>query len=655
MNIFSLPISLGSKEFRSFIASCVLPVGSYFIVNILILQMVFPQQYSAIVSQLANNFWAFLSILILGLGFTLYTIVNWTLRIYEGYYLPSRLKKILVGLFFRPAHRIKTKHITKVQQAQRESPEDWQEIVGKHYNQAWVDYSDAELSSPIREEDLLPSKLGNVLRAAEQYPYKYGITAGIGLWTRLAVLLPSEISNALEENNNNLLFLLNSSLLSYLSGFIFIGFGSYSIIANGLLSKSQNESLIIGIIWLALGYLLYLLSIPVAKTLGLLIRSSFDLYRFDLLKQLNLPIPRTLSEEQRIWLKLSDFIVTGGALGNKPLEFAYNVHVDSQVVNMETKKGDDTKKSYKESIAPKQRPSHGASMFSNLISTGDFLTRVGVALSKIIQAKSSDVKEIAASQIELLSSYYELVLSQARASFRWALFWAGIGVLSFLYSGWLLLANGEQSIALLGGIGGAIVEVIAGINFYLYSKSAAQLAEFHTRLDTTQRHLLANSISEGLVGNWKEDTRARLALAVAGYDGKFDSEQKEVGPNVQIVHIENNPKGNDVSREYVKIGNFDSEAIDLSGWTLRDHVGHSFSFSKSQLLPGQYIKIWTKTGKNKALNFYWNRKQAVWNNTGDHAYLLDSTKKLIHEYEVVHGEAQIKEVTRKKKKLRNKK
>ena len=100
---------------------------------------------------------------------------------------------------------------------------------------------------------------------------------------------------------------------------------------------AENQFLLIGIIWIVLGYGLYILSIPVAKTIGLLIRTSYDLYRFDLFKQLNHPIPKTLSQERKYWAKISDFIVTGGKLGVEPLEFNYSLRPEFLIEEKENK------------------------------------------------------------------------------------------------------------------------------------------------------------------------------------------------------------------------------------------------------------------------------------------------------------------------------
>ncbi len=73
-----------------------------------------------------------------------------------------------------------------------------------------------------------------------------------------------------------------------------------------------------------------------------------------------------------------------------------------------------------------------------------------------------------------------------------------------------------QNASIISLISGSLVEVISGINFYLYGKSVAQLADFQSYLDRTQSILLANSICESLSEEHKHITRAELVKIVAG-------------------------------------------------------------------------------------------------------------------------------------------
>lgn len=138
------------------------------------------------------------------------------------------------------------------------------------------------------------------------------------------------------------------------------------------------------------------------------------------------------------------------------------------------------------------------------------------SLDRLSKADPANVQEIVASQIELMTVYHNVVLDQAQHSFRWALRFAGIGLIFFLTSTGIALSKEKQDVATIPLIGGALVEVIAGINFYLYGKASKQLASFQSRLDTTQRYLLANSICEGLEGETKQEARSNLVSIISG-------------------------------------------------------------------------------------------------------------------------------------------
>lgn len=139
---------------------------------------------------------------------------------------------------------------------------------------------------------------------------------------------------------------------------------------------------------------------------------------------------------------------------------------------------------------------------------------VAQALEEIAEAEPGDVQQIASGQIRLLTSYYDTALQQAQRSFTWALVAAGVGLACFLAAVMFLLVAQGQQVALVSSIGGALVEVLAGVNFFLYRKSTAQLAVYHDRLDQTQRFLLANSICESLEGEVKNTTRAALVATI---------------------------------------------------------------------------------------------------------------------------------------------
>ena len=151
------------------------------------------------------------------------------------------------------------------------------------------------------------------------------------------------------------------------------------------------------------------------------------------------------------------------------------------------------------------------------------------ALKRLSDASEGDVKAIASSQIELLARFYDLALSQAARSFRWALIASMVGLTFFLMAIFFMFWQKSGELATITMIGGALIEFIAGVNFYLYGRTLTQLSLFQGRLEVTQRFLLANSLCESLGESWRDPTRARLINQLTS--GHSLSEYGEVTPD----------------------------------------------------------------------------------------------------------------------------
>lgn len=146
---------------------------------------------------------------------------------------------------------------------------------------------------------------------------------------------------------------------------------------------------------------------------------------------------------------------------------------------------------------------------------------IGDALSKLSIADPRNVQEIVASQLQLLTAYYQIALTQSRRGFFWALVGAGVGLIFFIAAAGLVLRTGNAVAAVIPVISGAVVEVVAGIVFFLYGKTTVQLSEFLSRLETLQRYVLANSICEGLTeGDERNKARVELIREIARRRGR---------------------------------------------------------------------------------------------------------------------------------------
>jgi len=149
------------------------------------------------------------------------------------------------------------------------------------------------------------------------------------------------------------------------------------------------------------------------------------------------------------------------------------------------------------------------------------------ALKRLSEASKDDVKGVAASQIELLSRFYDLSLTQAGHSFRWALVASIVGFLFFVAALGVAMTWGDgefSGVARIATIGGVISEFIAGVNFYLYGRTLSQLTLFQGRLESTQRFLLANRLCEARGEEHRDTTRAQLInqLIQSGRDRDAD-------------------------------------------------------------------------------------------------------------------------------------
>jgi hypothetical protein len=144
---------------------------------------------------------------------------------------------------------------------------------------------------------------------------------------------------------------------------------------------------------------------------------------------------------------------------------------------------------------------------------------------EISEVDPDDIQEVAASQLKLLEPFYRTVLAQAQQSFRFALIGVGVGLGFFIVAIAFLLLSSANEVATISAVAGALVQVIAGINFVLYGKATEQLGSFHVRLERTQRILLANSITASIEGEARDATRSQLVVALVQNSGAGGSDE----------------------------------------------------------------------------------------------------------------------------------
>jgi hypothetical protein len=158
------------------------------------------------------------------------------------------------------------------------------------------DYARRYFRYPVRRADLLPTRLGNALRAAEAYPgddERYGVDA-VFFWPRLYLILPADARTAVDDARSALDRMV---LLASLAA-------AYPLAALGVACWAGTPWQA----WLAgaavaavVAAVAYRAAVRAATTFGDLVRASFDLYRRSLLTQLGLAPPAALADERALW------------------------------------------------------------------------------------------------------------------------------------------------------------------------------------------------------------------------------------------------------------------------------------------------------------------------------------------------------------------
>jgi len=141
-----------------------------------------------------------------------------------------------------------------------------------------------------------------------------------------------------------------------------------------------------------------------------------------------------------------------------------------------------------------------------------------------------------------------------------------------------------------------------------YDDSSFQYRERYGRAEEAAR--------AGGVGLWgacaNENPRTPEETPIAVADG---------GTPLQIAEIHADAEGDDrenLNDEYVTFENPSDEALDLSGWTVRDEADHVYTFPEgTELGANEQLTRRTGSGEDGDGERYWGEGAPVWNNGGD--------------------------------------
>jgi hypothetical protein len=335
---------------RNFLVAAFIPAMAFVVCSYVVFQPMLPDilKYSSDLPFVEKGIVLLLFTTIL--GFTLYTIGIYVYKAFEGYVFILGKNNGIRRSFLRKHKKLYQKAVLQKKTTERDLEiinRKLQELIDSQTIGQWYN---KRLSRLIRKRQnleetkyrltyyldhnypaslsaVMPTRFGNLLRAAEMYPKRYGIDA-VPLWSKLASALPADNSmmEKINEANNQCQFLLNGSLLGVVFSILCLIGASFEGMKWSIDKLGNSNDGNLAIIYL----LLMLVSLTIARffyeaslynvgQFGEMIRATYDLHRFQLLDAMHIELPLTLKDEKEIWLKVSHFVT--GNLDYQPDEY----------------------------------------------------------------------------------------------------------------------------------------------------------------------------------------------------------------------------------------------------------------------------------------------------------------------------------------------
>jgi len=161
-------------------------------------------------------------------------------------------------------------------------------------------YQKWSVAFPARLSWVMPTRLGNHLRAAETYAFlRYNLDAAV-IWPRLREALPEKFANRLGDAKMNMDVMLVLSTLALLFGVLWGGI-LLAIPEAHLALYKWAAAPIVFLIGLGIARVAYLNAAQSALSYGELLKTAFDLHRWEVLKLLHLDLPPDLESEKKLW------------------------------------------------------------------------------------------------------------------------------------------------------------------------------------------------------------------------------------------------------------------------------------------------------------------------------------------------------------------
>ncbi|MGH3010873.1 MAG: hypothetical protein ACRDMY_03365 [Gaiellaceae bacterium] len=217
-------------------------------------------------------------------------------RLFEGYPLERRSRWPVVRSIYRGAIALQRRRydpLVSTRDDKRKPDKDRQRA-------AWV----LDRYFPHSHERLLPTRLGNAIRAFEQHSnVRWGLDS-VTIWPRIEALLSAEEREILVDSKVNFNLFLNAAVGA-------LAVGACLVVDQALNAPQPALFWLLYAIPFALAYILYRSAVDPATEWGDAVRSSIDLHRLELYEKLGVRAPTSFSDERQLALRVNQTLLYG--------------------------------------------------------------------------------------------------------------------------------------------------------------------------------------------------------------------------------------------------------------------------------------------------------------------------------------------------------
>ncbi len=310
--------AISGRLSRSLVVGTLIPVALFVVLQIYLVAPLLPREFDLIgafeVVGLGTEWRALISLLLtVLLAGLVYGLNGPIIRLYEGYpwskspvlgrWRTERYKRLHRKLDARQSGiRAILRTMDPTTPGYDDALAEWELLADRFHN-----------GFPKDRRLVLPTRLGNIIRCFEEYPYRQYRIEAIALWPRLVGQVDEKYATSVDETKASFDLMLNGSLLSMILTLEVLALG---LGYGGPFAADPSPPWwlwageIIGLT--ALSFAFYRASFRRAQAWGATVMAAFDLYRWELLRQLGYKhAPSTVEEERTLWDNVSNFLAFG--------------------------------------------------------------------------------------------------------------------------------------------------------------------------------------------------------------------------------------------------------------------------------------------------------------------------------------------------------